>query len=66
MHLAELVYETVKCLPESAAQNALDFARFLAQREASKEDGDLLRAEQSALVDWDNPDDDAWIDAPTG
>jgi nitrous oxide reductase accessory protein NosL len=64
MDLAELVYESVKGLPSSAAQEVLDFARFLAQSEASKEDRDLPLAQQSALADWDNPDDDAWNDAP--
>ena len=41
----------------------LDFARFLAQREASQEDRDLLLAQQGALADWDNEDDDLWNDA---
>jgi nitrous oxide reductase accessory protein NosL len=64
MHVGKLVHESVKDLPESAAQEVLDFTRFLAQREASKKDRDLLLAQQSALADWDNPDDDAWNDAP--
>lgn len=64
MDLAQLVYESVKDLPPSAAQEVLDFARFLAQREAAREDRELLLAQQSALADWDNPDDDAWNDAP--
>lgn len=44
MDRAELVYESVKNLPQSAAQEVSDFARFLAQREASQEDRDLLLA----------------------
>lgn len=64
MDLAELVYESVKDLPQSAAQEVLDFAHFLAQREASREDRDLMLAQQSALADWDNSENDAWNDAP--
>ncbi len=64
MDVATLVYESVKCLPESTAQEVLDFARFLAQREASQEDRDLLVAQQSALTDWENEDDDVWNNAP--
>jgi hypothetical protein len=62
--LAELVYESVKDLPQSAAQEVLDFAHFLAQRQASREDRNLMLAQQSALADWENSDDDAWNDAP--
>jgi nitrous oxide reductase accessory protein NosL len=65
LDLAARVYESVKNLPESAAQEVLDFALFLAQRETSQEERDLLLAQQSALADWDNEDDDAWNDAPT-
>lgn len=64
MDVATLIYESVKSLPESTAQEVLDFAYFLAQREASQEDRDLLLAQQGALADWENEDDDAWNDAP--
>lgn len=64
MAVAERVYESVKGLPATAAQEVLDFANFLAMREARREDEALMLAQQSALGDWDNPEDDAWNDAP--
>ncbi len=64
MDVAVLVYESVKRLPDDAAREVLDFAHFLAQRESSQEDHDLLLAQQSALADWMNENDDVWNDAP--
>ena len=61
---AELVYESVKRLPAPAVQEVLDFAHFLAEREASREDRALILAQQSAALDWDNACDDAWNHAP--
>lgn len=64
MAIAERVYESVKGLPAPAAQEVLDFAIFLAEREAKREDRALMLAQQSSLGDWDNEDDDVWNHAP--
>lgn len=64
MLIAERVYESVKGLPAPAAQEVLDFANFLAEREAKREDRALMLAQQGSLGDWDNEDDDAWNHAP--
>ena len=64
MGVAELVYESVKRLPERDAQEVLDFANYLAQRAAAREDSELLLGQQSALTDWENESDDIWNDAP--
>lgn len=64
MNLAEQIYESVKPLPPAVAQEVLDFVQFLAQRQALKEERDLMQAQQTAAQEWDNPDDEAWNDAP--
>jgi len=64
MAIAERVYASVKGLPAPAAQEVLDFANFLAEREAKREDQAFMLAQQSTLADWDNADDDAWYHAP--
>lgn len=64
MSLAELIYQTVKPLPESIAQDVLDFALFLRQREQSLEWQNLILAQSSALADWDNAEDEVWNDVP--
>jgi len=64
MTIAELVYQSVKDMPPPAAQEVLDFVQFLAEREANREDRALILAQQSAVGDWDNEDDDAWNHAP--
>ncbi|WP_295458170.1 hypothetical protein [uncultured Thiodictyon sp.] len=64
MNIPELVYESVKKLPVPAAREVLDFALFLAQREARQEDQDFMLAQQSALGDWDNAADEVWNDVP--
>ncbi len=64
MAIAWRVYESVKGLPAPAAQEVLDFANFLAEREARREDRALMLAQHSTLGDWDNEQDDAWNHAP--
>ncbi len=64
MNLAEKIYQTVKPLPESIAQEVLDFALFLRQREENSEWQNLMMAQSSALVDWDNDEDEVWNDVP--
>ena len=48
----------------TAAQEVVDFAEFLLQREAAREDRQLSAAQHPAMTDWDNADDDGWNDAP--
>lgn len=64
MNVPELVYESVQKLPAPAAREVLDSALFLAQREARQEDQDLMLAQQSALGDWDNADEEVWNHVP--
>jgi len=64
MGIAEQIVQSVQQLPESAAREVLDFARFLVQREAAKQEQDLVAAQQMSLSDWDNQEDEVWNDAP--
>ena len=64
MSLAELVYQTVKPLPEATVQEVLDFALFLRQREEKSEWQNLMFAQASSLNDWDNDEDEVWNDVP--
>ncbi len=51
-------------LPEAMAQEVLDFALFLRQREENAEWQNLMLAQSSALADWENDEDEAWNDVP--
>lgn len=62
--IAERIVESVERLPDGAAQEVLDFAQFLLQREAASEDRDLIAAQQESFRDWNNAADDVWNDAP--
>lgn len=62
MTLAEQIYQTVKPLPEPVAQEILDFALFLRQREENSEWQNLMLAQSSSLADWDNT---VWNDVRT-
>jgi hypothetical protein len=62
--IAEQIVQSVEQLPEEAAREVLDFARFLAQRETARQEQDLVAAQQLSLSDWDNQEDDVWNDAP--
>jgi nitrous oxide reductase accessory protein NosL len=64
MNLAEQVYQIVKPMPESMAQEVLDFVLFLRQREESREWRDLMLAQAHSLTDWDNAEDEVWNDVP--
>jgi Protein of unknown function (DUF2281) len=64
MNLAEQIYQTVKPLPESVAQEILDFALFLRQREENAEWQNLMLAQSSSLADWNNEEDEVWNDVP--
>ena len=63
-NIAEQIVESVERLPDSEAREVLDFAQFLLQREAGREDRDLITAQQESFKDWNNTDDDVWNDAP--
>lgn len=65
MNLAEQIYQTVKPLPESVAQEILDFALFLRQREENAEWQNLMLAQSSSLADWDNKENAVWNDVRT-
>lgn len=57
----ELVHE-VSSLPESVAQEVLDFVRFLKFRKMESMETALL-SESALAVDWDTPaEDEAWAD----
>ncbi len=64
MTLAEQLFKSVSTLPPAGVKEVIDFAQFLAQRQASQEDEDLMLAQQTATAEWDNPDDEAWSHAP--
>jgi len=64
MGITEQIIQSVQQLPENAAREVLDFARFLAQRETAKHEQDLVAAQQMSLSDWNNQEDDVWNDAP--
>jgi len=64
MNLAQQLLESVQTLAPDSVREVIDFAQFLAQRQASREDNDLMMAQQTALTEWDNPDDEAWNHAP--
>lgn len=64
MSLAEQVYEAVMPLSESMAQEFLDFALFLRQREEIAGWLNLQLAQSSALQDGDNQEDEVWNDVP--
>jgi hypothetical protein len=61
MTLADQLFEQAKQLPDSLAQEALDFVLFLRARHERKEWRDLMKAQSAALAGtWDNEEDEAW------
>ncbi len=64
MTTADHIYDEVKTLPESLAQEVLDFIEFLKTRSERSRATDLMRAQEACLAAvWDNPEDDVWNDA---
>jgi len=61
--LPEDILDSVQRLPEAAAKEVLDFARFLLQKDQLQQERDLVNAQQQSLEDWDNDADDVWNDA---
>ena len=64
MNFAEQIYQTVKPLPEPAAQERLDFALFLRQREENSEWQNIMLAQSISLADWNKEEDEVWNDLP--
>ncbi len=61
MNLAEQIYQAVTRV---GAQEILDFALFLHQREENAEWQNLMLTQSSALADWNNEEDEVWNDVP--
>ncbi|MDD5268226.1 MAG: DUF2281 domain-containing protein [Methylococcales bacterium] len=62
--LAELVYQTIKPLPDPIVQEILDFALFLRQREEQAEWQNFKEAQTCSLTDRDNVEDEVWNNVP--
>jgi hypothetical protein len=63
MTIAELIFEQVKKLPDSAAREVLDFVGYLRERGERAEWQDLMGAQSSTLAPvWDNAEDRVWDD----
>lgn len=63
MTIAEQIYEECRQLPEPLAREALNFVRRLRTLRARTEWRDLMHAQQSALTNiWDNEEDQVWND----
>jgi hypothetical protein len=65
MSLAEIVYQTIKPLPEPMIREVLDFALFVQQQTEKKEWQNLMDGQSASLSDWDNAEDEVWNDAQT-
>jgi hypothetical protein len=65
MSLAEVVYQTIKPLPEDMIREVLDFALFVQQKAEKKEWKNLIDAQTLSFSDWDNLEDEVWNHAPT-
>jgi hypothetical protein len=64
MTTADHIYDEAKTLPESLAQEVLDFIEFLKTRSDRLRATDLMRAQEESLAAvWDNAEDDVWNDA---
>jgi hypothetical protein len=63
MTTADRIYQELEGLPEQAALEVLDFAKFLKQK---NREGDLIAAQSTSLSQvWNSAEDDAWNDVPT-
>ncbi len=51
-------------LANSNAQEILNFALFLRQREEAREWQNLMLAQAESLSDWDNTEDEVWNNVP--
>ena len=64
MTMADHIYDEARALPESLAQEVLDFIEFLKTRSDHSQATDLMRAQESSLAAvWDNAEDEVWNDA---
>jgi hypothetical protein len=63
MTVAELIYEQVKSLPETAAREVLDFVGYLRERGERSDWRDLMNAQSASLAPvWDSIEDQVWDD----
>ena len=61
--LAQKIYDAACTLPDTQAQEALDFIHFLSIRQDMQEFRNLRDAQQTALnALWNNDADEAWND----
>ncbi|QLQ25215.1 MAG: DUF2281 domain-containing protein [Dechloromonas sp.] len=59
--LARKIYEAAQTLPDSQAQETLDFIHFLSARKEIAEHRDLQQAQQPVMDGiWNNDADEAW------
>jgi len=59
--LAQKIFEAVQALPDSQAQQTLDFIHFLNARKEIAEHRDLQQAQQPVMDSlWNNEIDEAW------
>ena len=67
MDTAEQIYEAVKPLPESLAQEVLHYVEFLRIKfEHKEEDPSFLLAQETSMRQvWDNPEDEVWNSVET-
>ena len=65
MSTAKKIYREVLKLPESLAQEVLDFVEYIEQKHGIRDDsiGDLISGQSPTMEEiWSNSDDDIWDD----
>jgi hypothetical protein len=63
MTAKELAREQIDTLPDEAVREVLDFIGYLKQRADRAEWKDLMRAQEAAMADvWDSDEDEVWND----
>jgi hypothetical protein len=61
MTAKELAREQIDTLPDEAVREVLDFIGYLKQRTERAEWNDLMRAQETAMADvWDSDEDEVW------
>lgn len=61
MNTVELIQNEIKSLPDFKAREVLDFIVFLKTRNENNEWQDMKNAQEQALVNiWDNEEDKVW------
>lgn len=62
--LSPITQSLIGLLANSNAQEILNFALFLRQREEAREWQNLMLAQAESLNDWDNAEDEVWNNVP--